>query len=87
MRSMTLALDETARFHSRTASCVASVAQKFESMICFVSDGHMTDCKNVIALMNMAIPDNRILEIVADGSDEQTAISEIEYIITNMHWR
>lgn len=87
MLKKTLILDETARFHSGPASKIAAAAQQFESMICFSTDTSVADCKRVISIMNLILPQDRILEIIAEGSDEQDAISEIEYIIKNMYWR
>lgn len=87
MVKKTVTLEKTARFHSRPATQIAAAAQQFESIICLVADGSIADCKGVISIMNLILPENRILEIVADGSDEQKAISEIEYIIKNMYWR
>lgn len=87
MKKKTVVLEKNARFHSMPASKVAFAAQQFTAAICLAAGERMTDCKNVIALMNMAIPENRILEIIADGPDELEAVSEIEYIIKNMYWR
>lgn len=87
MLKKTLILDEAARFHSQPAAMIASAAQRFDSLICFSTDRSIADCKKVISIMNLILPQDRILEIIADGSDEQEAISEIEYIIKHMYWR
>lgn len=87
MLRKTIILDETVRFHTRPAVLIAEASQKFESMICIEGDGLFADCKRPLSLMNIRIPSSRILEIVTEGSDEQDAMSEIEYIIKNMYWR
>ncbi len=74
-------LDETARFHARPSAMIAETAQRFESMICIEGDEVFADCSNILSLMKIRIPSSRILEIVTEGSDEQDAMSEIEYII------
>ncbi len=81
MLKQTIILEETARFHARPAALIAEAAQRFESLICIEGEDTVADCKKILSLMKIRIPSSGILEIVTEGSDEQDAMSEIEYII------
>ncbi len=79
-------LDEKARFHARPAARIAEAAGKYESVIWLEGTGVFADCKKLLALMKVKVPASGLIEIHADGPDEEEAVSDLEKLLTEMSW-
>lgn len=66
-----------AGFHVRCSSLVAQSAVKYQSDIVMDRNGKRADCKSTLDMLTLMCPKDAKLVIMASGSDEEQAISEI----------
>lgn len=69
--------------HARAAAKLASTAGQFASKIQVRNQQSTVDGKSVMSLMLLAASRGTVLEICADGQDEELAIKTIETLINN----
>jgi phosphocarrier protein len=65
--------------HARPASQVVTAASKFEADIKIVSaEGKEANLKSIMSVMAMGVKTGEEITIIAEGSDAEAAIREIE---------
>lgn len=69
--------------HARASSKLAQLSNKFSSRIELCKDEQFVDCKSIMALMLLAAGIGTELILRVDGSDEETAIDEIEALFAD----
>lgn len=69
--------------HARAAAKLAKTAGQFSSRIQVGSSQTGVDGKSVMSLMLLAASKGTVLEISADGRDEEAAMEAIETLINN----
>jgi phosphocarrier protein HPr len=81
MISTTITVPNKAGLHARAAAKLVSTASKFKSSIQVGTVDKMVDAKSILSLMLLAAPIGSILQLVLDGTDEQTALEAITQLI------
>lgn len=81
MTAKTIVLPPEAFFHARPAAQIATAAQKFQSIMMISLGVEIADVKNSFSLMRLSRPNGQPIDLLADGPDEQEAITEIESTI------
>lgn len=74
-RSVTLGQDDF--FHARPAARIADAAKTYESVIMVMLGTEIADAKNAFSLMRLSHPKGSAVDILADGTDEETAITGV----------
>ena len=69
--------------HARAAAKFVSLASSFSSDIGLSRDSKRVNGKSIMGVMMLAASKRTVLELSADGSDEQLAIERIEELIQN----
>ena len=64
--------------HVRPAGLLAKEAKKYESMISLEKDGKKVDVTRLMAVMGMGVKQGQTVTVFAEGSDEETAIVEMQ---------
>lgn len=63
--------------HARPASDFCAAAAKFTSKITIEKDGEEYDGKSILMVLCVGAVKGDVIEIIADGDDEQAAIDEL----------
>ena len=63
--------------HARPAAKFVQLAKKFKSKISVSYNGKNADPKSIIALLSLGVQRNALIEVTADGEDEEQAVSEL----------
>mgnify|MGYP001470825958 CR=1 FL=1 len=69
--------------HARPASLIVQSAMKFQATITIVKDEYKIDAKSIMGLLMLAAGNGTELLFLADGADEQEAISKMEEIFNS----
>ena len=64
--------------HARPAALFVKIANKFASDITVEKDGEQVNGKSIMGLMMLAAGQGAKLTIIAEGSDAETAVRELE---------
>jgi phosphocarrier protein HPr len=67
--------------HARAAAKFVSLASGFESEIMLKRNGKRVNGKSIMGVMMLAAGCGTTVELIADGSDEMQAITELEALI------
>lgn len=78
MKSFKSIITDPIGIHARPASVIAKEASKYTSKITVNFNGKSANLKSVLNLMALIIKHNSEIEVVADGTDEENAIYNIE---------
>jgi len=68
--------------HARPAALFVQVANKFESRITVKRDEEEVNGKSIMGILMLGAEKDSVIIIEADGEDAQTAMTELEKIIT-----
>jgi phosphocarrier protein HPr len=66
--------------HARPAALFVKVAAKFQSEITVEKDGEQINGKSIMGLMMLAAAQGSKLKIIAEGSDAEAAVRELEQL-------
>ncbi len=69
--------------HARAAAKFVGTATRFESKITIAKDGKSVDGKSIMSVMMLAASVGSIVEITADGPDEEEAMNAIRELIND----
>lgn len=69
--------------HARAAAKLAKTAGQFSSRIQIANGQTRVDGKSVMSLMLLAASKGLVLEVCADGRDEEAAMTAIKTLINN----
>lgn len=69
--------------HARAATKLAQTAGGFTCSIRCGHNGKLVDAKSVMAVMLLAASKGTVLQVEADGSDEQQALEAINALVAN----
>lgn len=81
MKNITVKIIDPIGIHARPASAIVNATTKFASAISFKLDGRVANAKSIINLMALGAKKDSKIEIVANGADEDQAISKIEEVL------
>jgi phosphocarrier protein HPr len=70
--------------HARAAAKVVRAAKDFESSITLVAEnGTQADAKSILSILALAAGKGTRLTLIADGSDEASAIDDLQKLFAN----
>jgi phosphocarrier protein len=69
--------------HARPAARLAQAAQQFDSDIKLVLDDREVDCKSILDILTLAVPQGCGLELRASGEDAGEALAKLENMFKN----
>lgn len=82
MKSIKVKIIDPIGLHARPASILVQTASKFTSDIKLKFDGKIANLKSIMSVMALAIKNGETIEIEANGSDEDSALSVIKEEMT-----
>ncbi len=69
--------------HARASNAFSRMAQEYESEIVVMRDGISADARSIMELLSLAASQGCMIEIVATGPDEDTAVSAMAEFVEN----
>ena len=81
MFSATVTVKNKTGLHARPASQLVMLSQKFESEITIISPDAEIDPKSIISVLLGGVKMGTTIEVKAEGSDEEAAVTEIVALI------
>ncbi|MDQ0970874.1 phosphocarrier protein HPr [Neobacillus niacini] len=73
----TIQLNRKAGLDSRAINKLVQVTSQFESDIYLTYNGHKVNCKSIMGVLSLAIPNNAEISLEASGSDDQEALRQL----------
>jgi phosphocarrier protein HPr len=77
MQQAKVVVKHEAGLHARPASLFVKLAKQFSSDIKITSNGKTVSAKSLVLIITLAVQPNAEIEVRADGSDEQEAITAL----------
>jgi len=69
--------------HARPAALLVKTTAKFKSEIKISKDGFEVNGKSIMGVMTLAAENGSVIEILAEGPDENEAIQALEELISH----
>lgn len=69
--------------HARPAAQIVKAASQYDSSLTLTVDGDSVNAKSIMGVMTLAACKGSIIEVTAEGDDENIAIKSIIEIIRN----
>ncbi|MBE5894463.1 MAG: HPr family phosphocarrier protein [Lachnospiraceae bacterium] len=82
MKEKTVTIGLTDGLDAGVIAVLVQRACKFSSSVYLQAEGKKVNAKSIMGMMNMGVNKGKEITIVADGEDEDTAISELEEYLT-----
>jgi catabolite repression HPr-like protein len=70
---------------ARPAALFVQEANRFSADIFLEKDGKKVNAKSIMGLMSLAVGSGVVINIIADGDDEERAITELAQFIEKEH--
>lgn len=70
---------------ARPAALFVQEANRFSADVFLEKDGKKVNAKSIMGLMSLAVGSGVVINIIADGDDEDRAISVLSEFIQNEH--
>lgn len=70
---------------ARPAALFVQEANRFSADVFLEKDGKKVNAKSIMGLMSLAVGSGVVINIIADGDDEENAISVLSDFIQNEH--
>ena len=83
MKSFEYVIKDELGIHARPAGALVKEVKKFESKITIQKDDKEVEASKLMALMGMGVKCGDKIVVKAEGTDEDTAIEQIEAFIKN----
>ena len=83
MKSFEYVIKDELGIHARPAGALVKEVKKFESKITIQKDDKDVEASKLMALMGMGVKCGDKIVVKAEGTDEDTAIEQIEAFIKN----
>ena len=64
--------------HARHAGLLVRETSRYQSVITFTCKDRSVNAKSILALMGLGVKQGDLVEMTAEGSDEDTAIAELK---------
>ena len=77
----TIQLKRKAGLDSRAINQIVQVTSQFESDIFLTYNGHKVNCKSIMGVLSLAIPNNAEISLEASGTDDHEAIKMLSETI------
>lgn len=70
--------------HARNALSLCKLAESLESSVILYANGKKADCRNMMALMNLRVCENDIVEFCVEGAEEEANAGILKATIPTM---
>lgn len=67
---------------ARPVAMLVQVASQFESTVYINSENRKVNAKSIMGMMSMGLESGAEVTVIAEGSDEEVAVSEIEKFLS-----
>lgn len=67
---------------ARPIAMLVQVASQFESTVYINSEDRKVNAKSIMGMMSLGLDSGEVITVTANGSDEETAITEIEKFLS-----
>ena len=81
MISGTVTIINKLGLHARAAAKLVAVSSKYPCNIRIGLKSHMVDAKSIMAVMLLAASQGKVLHLIADGEEAETAFQELVHLI------
>ncbi len=81
MLSKTIVVQNQVGLHARPATFFIQKSNEFKSSIWIVKQERKVNAKSLLGVLSLGITKGTEIEIIADGEDEEEAISALEALI------
>lgn len=68
---------------ARPVAMLVQVASQHDSTIYIEADGKKVNAKSIMGMMSLGMDSGEEITVIADGSDEEVAIADIEAFLCN----
>ncbi len=69
-------------FEARPVAVLVQVASQHESTVYLEAEGKKVNAKSIMGMMSLGLDSGEMVTVIADGPDEETAISNIEQYLS-----
>lgn len=83
MKKFSYTIKDELGIHARPAGELVKLAKSFDSDIKISKDGREADAKRIFSIMGLVVKQGHEIEIIADGTDEDKAVKELEIFFNN----
>jgi phosphocarrier protein len=83
MTEQLVTIQNRAGVHARPAALIVQTASKFKSHIYLEKDSERINGKSIMGILAMGASFNTVLKIIADGEDEQEAVTALQNLINS----
>lgn len=81
MKSINITVQHKVGLHARPAALFVQTAQKHEAKITVTAKEKTVNAKSLLGLLGLGVTQGTIIQIVAEGADEQEAIETLKLLI------
>lgn len=67
---------------ARPVAMLVQVASQFDSSVYIHSDEKKVNAKSIMGMMSLGLDSGAMVTVIADGSDEEQAVAEIEKFLS-----
>lgn len=77
----TIVIKSTAGLHASLASKLVQAASKYDVDMKLLYEDKVVDAKSILGLMSLAVPSGENVKLVAEGTDAEAAIKDVQKIL------
>lgn len=67
---------------ARPVAVLVQVASKYDSSVYLETEGKRVNAKSIMGMMSLGLNNGECVVVTANGSDEETAVADIEKFLT-----
>ncbi len=82
MKKFEYTIKDELGIHARPAGLLVKLVKNYESSVLIASKGASADARKLMSVMGLGITNGAQVTITAEGTDEETVITEIEKFFT-----
>ncbi len=83
MKQFSYTITDPEGIHARPAGEFVKAAKAFESKITISKDGKTVDAKKIFGVMGLGAKQGHVIEVAAEGADEDAAAATLEDFLKN----
>lgn len=83
MKQFSYTITDPEGIHARPAGEFVKAAKAFESKITISKDGKTVDAKKIFGVMGLGAKQGHVIEVAAEGADEDAAAAALEDFLKN----
>ncbi len=83
MKEFKYTVTDPAGIHARPAGEFVKAASKYDSEVNITKDGRTVSAKKIFGVMGLAVKQGQEITVTIEGSDEDTAATELEEFLKN----